>query len=280
MCQSCADGGRRCRDARRLKGLATSDLAPEPGDDRPDVAWRDDLAEPAPAALWEAYSPAVAAEAVAVIAEARDVEAATTSDILDALPPGTRAHGLEFRMKSPSSLARKLQTKTGAGVVNPNEPQAVRKVSDRLTDVLRYTAVTADHDQLAGVMTATVTRLQQRGYTVVEAETMYVDGNSYKGVHVLVRKGTGRPMEIQFHSELSQALKDENHVDYEIERDLRRPLAERAAARRRMIDRSRRLPTPPSLRDVACIGDVPLRVKTYRNPYSSTHNEEDGGGAP
>ncbi|MBD5382465.1 hypothetical protein ACR8AL_07475 [Clavibacter sepedonicus] len=244
------------------------------------MAWRQDHAEPAPAALWDTYSPAVAAEAVAVIAEARDVEASTTSDFLEALPPGTRAQGLEFRMKSPSSLARKLQTKTGAGVIDPNEPQAVRKVSDRLTDVLRYTAVTADHEHLPAAVTATVTRLQRRGYTVVQAETSYVDGNPYKGVHLLVRKGTGRPIEIQLHSELSQRIKDENHVDYEIERDLRRPLPERAAARQRMIERSATIRTPPALQDATRIGGVPLVVKTYPNPYRSTHNEEDGGGTP
>jgi ferredoxin-NADP reductase len=54
---------------------------------------------------------------------------------------------------------------------------------------------------------------------VVSAEHSYVAGNAYKGIHVLVHHGDERPHKIYFHSELSQAVKDQNHVNYEVERD-------------------------------------------------------------
>jgi hypothetical protein len=277
MCLSCAEGGRRCRDPRRLKKLSVGDLAPASVDGRPDVAWSALGAEVAPAALWDAHPPAVAAEAVAVIAEARAVEEEITADFLAALPRGTYPHGLEFRMKSPSSLARKLETKARAGLGDPNEPQSLQRASDKLTDILRYTAVTSDHDQVAKTVKSTIARLRKTGYSVVEAEHSYVTENPYKGVHILVRRGDERPIELQFHSTLSQRIKDANHVDYETERDLSVPYADRAAARNRMIDRSNQIPAPAGLERLKTIGGVPLTVKTYPNPYKMTDTEERGG---
>jgi hypothetical protein len=212
-----------------------------------------------------------------VIAEARDIEATTTSDVLAALPPDTRPDGLAFRMKSPSSLARKLESKAEAGMVDPNEPQAMQKISDKLTDILRYTAISHEHDDLPSTVRSTVRRLQANGYTVVEADSSYVASNPYKGVHVLLRKGDERPIEVQFHSELSQGVKDENHGDYEIERDLRQSYAERAAARARMVKRSTTIPTPRGLTRIKTIGGVPLIEKPYPNPYKTTDNERTGG---
>ncbi len=277
MCQSCADGGRRCRDPRRLKGLTTQQLSPEPVEGRPDVDWRESAAEPAPAVLWDRHPSPIAAEAVAVIAEARDIEAATTSEILAALPRGTRPDGLAFRMKSPSSLARKLESKAEAGMVDPNEPQAMQKVSDKLTDILRYTAISEKHDDLRRTVRSTVKSLQASGYTVVEADSSYVDSNPYKGIHVLLRKGDERPIEVQFHSELSQRVKDDNHLDYEIERDIRQPFADRAAARARMVANWSTVPAPQGLSKIKTIGGVPLVEKSYPNRYKTTDNEETGG---
>lgn len=277
MCQSCADGGRRCRDPRRLKGFTTQQLSPEPVEGRPDVDWRDSEKEPAPAVLWEQYPSPIAAEAVAVIAEARDIEAATTSDILAALPRGTRPDGLEFRMKSPSSLARKLESKAEAGMADPNEPQAIQKISDKLTDILRYTAISEQHDNLPSTVRSTVKRLQARGYLVVEADSSYVDSNPYKAIHVLLRKGSGRPIEVQFHSDLSAKVKVDNHLDYEIDRDIRQPFADRAAARARMVANWSAVPAPQGLSKIKTIGGVPLVEKSYPNRYKTTDNEETGG---
>jgi hypothetical protein len=274
MCQSCAEGGRRCRDRRRLQQLTTADLAPEQTEQLPEVDWAGNAAEDGAEAVWRDYAPAIATETIAVLAETRAAEQHTTADVVDAIPAGARPHGLEFRMKSPASLARKIRSRATTTAAAQNAG-GLQGVSDKLTDLLRYTAVTPRHDDLPGTATTTIAALRARGYTVVSAEHSYVAGNAYKGIHVLVQHGDERPVEIQFHSELSQAVKDQNHVDYEIERDRKTPYSERKAAHERMTARSNEIPAPAGLGDLSSIGGRPLTEKTYPNPYSVAHNETE-----
>ncbi|WP_258371415.1 hypothetical protein [Curtobacterium sp. MCLR17_044] len=209
-----------------------------------------------------------------MLAETRAAEQHTTADVVDAIPAGARPHGLEFRMKSPASLARKIRSRATTTAAAQNAG-GLQSVSDKLTDLLRYTAVTPRHDDLPGTANTTIAALRARGYTVVSAEHSYVAGNAYKGIHVLVQHGDERPVEIQFHSELSQAVKDQNHVDYEIERDRKTPYSERKAAHERMTGRSNEIPTPAGLGELPSIGGRPLTEKTYPNPYSVAHNETE-----
>lgn len=281
MCQSCAEGGRRCRDRRRLRRLTTADLAPEHAKDAPEVDWATKGPQEGAEAVWRDYAPAIATETIAVLAETQAAERRTTADITAAIPAGAHPHGLEFRMKSPASLARKIRSRA-AVTAAARTAGGLQGVSDKLTDLLRYTVLAPRHDELPTTASATIDALIARGYTVVAAEQSYVHGNAYKGIHVLVRRGKERPVEIQFHSELSQAVKDENHLDYEIERDRRRPYDERAAAHERMVRRSDAIPAPTGLHDVVkfganFIGDggVPLQEKVYPNPYSVAHNESE-----
>lgn len=274
MCQSCAEGGRRCRDRRRLQQLTTADLAPKPADQLPEVDWANNAAQDGAEAVWRDYAPAIATETIAVLAETHTAERHTTADVVDAIPAGARPHGLEFRMKSPASLARKIRSRATTTAAAQNAG-GLQGVSDKLTDLLRYTAVTPQHDDLPATASSTIAALQARGYTVVSAEHSYVAGNVYKGIHVLVQHGDERPVEIQFHSELSQAVKDENHVDYELERNRSVPYADRAAAHERMTARSNEIPVPAGLSDLTTIGGSPLVEKIYPNPYSVAHNETE-----
>jgi ppGpp synthetase/RelA/SpoT-type nucleotidyltranferase len=263
MCQSCAEGGRRCRDRRQLEHLTLDELRPPQDLDRPDVHWPD---EPAPSTLWENYPAAVAGEAVATILEACAEEGPITTNHLASLPPGARMHALEFRVKSPSSLARKIHSRLRRDRVVVGEATA-RDVCGRLTDVVRYTAVYSEHDEIPALARSTVTSLESGGYKLVEAEHSYVDGNPYKGVHLLVASPTGRVFELQIHSELSQRAKDELHVDYELERDMDRSWEERAAARARMDGLSATVPTPGGLSEMSELSGVEVKMKAYPNPY-------------
>lgn len=264
MCQSCAEGGRRCRDRRQLEGFTVDELRPEQAEDRPDVVWPD---EPAPATLWDRYPPAVAGEAVATILEACAEESGITTDHLQVVPNGARMHALEFRVKSPSSLARKILSRLRRDRAAIGEGTA-RDIAVRLTDVVRYTAVCVQHDELASTARSMVAALQSRSYRLVEAEHSYVDGNPYKGLHLLVAAPLGRVFELQIHSELSQTVKDELHVDYELERDMDLDWEERAAARGRMEKLSASVPTPAGLDELTHLGDVPVRARAYPNPYA------------
>lgn len=263
MCQACAEGGRRCRDRRQLEGLAVDELRPRQSGDRPDVFWPD---EPAPAVLWDRYPSAIAGEAVATVLEACAEESSITSDHLAVIPAGVRMHALEFRVKSPSSLARKIHARLRRDRVVVGESTA-RDVSVRLTDVVRYTALCGDHEDIPRVAQSTVAALEARGYRVVEVEHSYVDDNPYKGLHLLVASPTGRVFELQIQSELSQKVKDELHVDYELERDMDASWEVRAAARARMERLSSSVATPAGLVEMTHLGGVEVRMKAYPNPY-------------
>lgn len=167
-------------------------------------------------------------------------------------------HGLEFRMKSPQSLARKI-----ADRVQTRPQLSADEHADRLTDVVRYTAVATEADQVVPTAQHMLATLREQGWEVVEAEHSYVPGNPYKGLHTLVRRGTVTA-ELQFHSEASQGVKDRYHVEYEVARDSTQPLERRLeadATMRRVWDE---VPTPAGLHDLSELGGVPLAAKTYR----------------
>lgn len=279
MCLSCADGGRRCRDPRRIRKLTMADLSPEIDEQHPEVDWAQNGAEDSLRSLWEQQPPPVVAEAVAVIAETREIERRTTDDVAASLPAGTRPHGLEFRMKSPASLARKIADRAMSGVVSHSAPQQLREISDKLTDILRYTALAVEHDELVPTLLATVESMQARGYRVVSAEHSYVAGNPYKGIHVLVQRDAERPVELQLHSELSQGVKDQNHPDYEVERRQDAPYRTRRQAAHRMVKRSAQVAPPEGLDALDEIGNCPLQVKRYPNRYGLADNEKEEVGS-
>lgn len=274
MCRSCAEGGDRCVDRRWLESLSLDDLLPEPAEGQPTVDWG---AEPAPAMLWKMHPAQVASEAVRVIRQARAAEARTTADFLASLPAWVTPHALQFRMKSPSSLARKLQTKAQQNAQTVSEG-GLRAISDKLTDVLRYTALTHTSEKLIESVKSTVAGMLDRGYRVVSAEQSYVTGNVYKGIHLLLQKGEDeRPIEIQFHTQLSQAVKDVNHVDYEIARERQTPYAERAAVTAQMEERSASIPVPADISGFHTVGGCEVVTKRYPNPYAKGDNGRMGG---
>ncbi|WP_137725602.1 hypothetical protein [Prescottella subtropica] len=185
-----------------------------------------------------------------------------TTDVLAALPDDVRMHGLAFRMKSPDSLARKLNDR-----YEENLNRSIDATAGKITDVVRSTAVT-DSDRLVDTARTMTGLLTERGWTVVEVEQSYIDGNQYKGVHMLARHPGGRIAEFQFqfHTEESQKIKDTTHVDYETVCNLDVPVAERAALVEKMTDRWAQLPAPAGLVELTELGGCPVTPKIYTPP--------------
>lgn len=253
-------------DHRRLQGLRVDDVRPVPAEDIPAVRWPIDDetgTELGPAEVYARYPPAVAGEAISRLQELRDVEPAMTTGLVGALPSGTQLRGLASRIKSPDSLARKIADRRKLKAMPPH------RVADELTDLVRYTVACQGPERLVADTEATVQALRQRGWTVTEVQHAYAAGNPYKGLHLLLRNPDGWTCEVQFHSEQSLRVKDANHVDYEIERDISRPWSERAAAHARMVERSQSLPTPDGLADRTMLGGCQVEVKRMPNGYAN-----------
>lgn len=228
MCDSLADGGRRCPDSRRISKLTANDLAPHTAG-APAVEWAETDIQ---ATVWGHYPPEVACVAVSSIETAAAADARTHGDMSAAAAAGGgRLHGEQFRLKSPASLARKVSTKQENATKDPGKETDAAAIAAGITDITRYTAVCTDHDQIVDTTVATVKDLQGRGWKIREAEQSYVAGNPYKGVHLVMEHNEdGQVVELQVHSETSQALKDRSHLLYERSRDTSLPMRERRAA--------------------------------------------------
>lgn len=252
----CRAGVYHCPDRRVLKNVDLSELRPAAEEQVPAVDWGE---HPSTADLYEQYDPKVADATVATLRRTCQAEPEMTRDIVTSLPQGVRAHGLEFRVKSPQSLARKIRTRTESRAASG---LSADQHADRLTDVVRYTAVCQDPDKLTSTAQTTLATLQEQGWEVVEAEHSYVAGSPYKGLHTLARKGS-ITAELQFHTEASQAVKDKYHVEYEVSRDPKTPLDQRLQADETMRKAWDAVPTPNGLTALKSLGGVPLATKTY-----------------
>lgn len=267
MCKSCAEGGARCRDVRRLSALTLDDLLPAAIPGRPDVVWSVGLhVEPELTELWEASSPdkqlprAVVAEALGTLADVAQDEPGITSAVMGVVPKGASAQGLEFRMKSPSSLARKIHDRLKRSARSDN-PKSPADVAAAMTDIIRYTIKSDDHDALVPTAKSAVRKLVAQGFEVVEAEHSYVEGSGYKGLHLLLKSPTGRVFELQFHSRRSQEVKDEVHVLYEDARQRVPKDPQRPVLLERMMAVSGGLPQPTGIGSLRKLGGMPVQVR-------------------
>lgn len=213
--------------------------------------------------MWEAYDSQVACAAVSRVEEAAQADARVYGALAEVVAEGgARLHGAEFRLKAPSSMTRKVAVRQ-ARAEQQGRPISAAEAAVSITDVCRYTAVAEEHDRIPEVARSVVEGLVSRGWSVQEAEQSYVAGNSYKGVHLLMCEPGGSVVEVQVHSEWSQALKDASHVLYERSRAAETPMGDRRA----LQEESRRLwadlPAPRGLEGMDALGGVSVRKKTY-----------------
>lgn len=265
MCRSSDEGGRRCLDHRHLRDIDVADLRPAATADAPDVDWGS--AAPSTAELYDSYGPVIAGAAISELERVASIESEITAAIIAAAPADCRMHNLEFRMKSPASLASKIESRI---LVDPTATP--REITARLTDFVRYTVVTPTPERVTSAAQETLDGLVAKGWDVREIEHSFVNGNPYKGLHsIVVHHGdTDQAVELQFHSEDGAAIKDRFHHDYETLRDQMQPFADRAAAHKTMVDAWSTVPTPPGLVDLH-IGSVVAVEKAYGPPSPPQH---------
>lgn len=268
MCRPQSEGGRRCLDARRLAALDLNALRPEWAPDRADVAWPSDPDLSTAAAIIEHYRSA-GEEALAVLVRVRKVEPEMTSDFLAALPTGARADGLAWRVKSPTSLARKIDDRVRSRHLSP------AAAAERVQDVVRYTAVAPTRARLVATAEQLVEGLRARGWAVRGAEQSYLDERgkrtrgAYRGLHLIVAaERAGVVCEVQVHSEESLAAKNDTHAEYETERDDSVAWKKRARAHEVMVARWAQVKTPPGLRKLDELGGTPVVAKVYPDRYA------------
>lgn len=126
---------------------------------------------------------------------------------------GGQMAGLEYRLKRPESLLRKIKAevdeKRNAG--NPN--YGIDDAFKDMKDTARYTIV-FDQDNFEKSVYDAVTDMKNKGYNLVKFKNYFQDNSPYKGLNTVFSDKDGNMFELQFH--IPSSLKTKEGIDTDI----------------------------------------------------------------
>ncbi len=191
----------------------------------------------------DTHAVEAAAKAESLLAKAREAEPALTRSIQgSAESQGGKMVGLEHRLKTPESLARKIEKDCEQlGLTAEEAGNGVR-------DAIRYTA-TFPPDKLVAGAQATLAKLKGDGCVVLKLKNTWLDASSsYKGVNVQLQGPNGQVFELQFHTPDSFRAKEvETHAIYEEMRKIPMGSPEWQALNERQMEIARKLQIPDNI---------------------------------
>lgn len=180
---------------------------------------------------------------------ARSSEPEITNTLLNVVDSfeGAKLDGVEFSVKTASSVEEKVFRKQQSALADGLKPLPDDEIIKQMTDVVRYTQV-VDHDSIVDATFKTEDLFQKKGFEIVERDNKYaLNDPSYKGVHLLVKDKKGVAFEVQVHSKESMAIKNANHILYEEARILPKGDQRRAILEEQMKQNSRSLQNPKGI---------------------------------
>ena len=156
-----------------------------------------------------------------IIAYSQKIEPKITSDLTSIMDKvGGKLVGLDFRLKSQSSLKRKIETEIADGFTHS---QAVNKIRD----AIRYTTVFKEKDFVTRYK-AMQYLLAIKGYKTIVVKNTWKNDSAYKGVNTFIQNENGDVFEMQYHTQQSFDVKNGLlHKLYEKFRDLKTPIHEK-----------------------------------------------------
>ena len=150
---------------------------------------------------------------------------------------GCEMTGLEYSVKTASSVADKLERKVANGMT---EVEAISKMND----LVRYTQLGAHNDLVANAV-STKGMLEAKGFEVTEVDNKWLKQDAvYKGIHMTVKSPEGQSFELQFHSSESMSVKNENHKMYEEARKVGTSESRRAELEAKVKSNTSSMPNP------------------------------------
>lgn len=154
-----------------------------------------------------------------------------------------KLEGLDFRLKSLSSLSRKIESDALTDNISLIE------ASKKIKDVLRYTTVFEPNHFEAGY-NQMKKQLIEQGFEVEKVKNTWLSNGPYKGVNTFLEKD-GLVFEMQYHTQESFGLKNGPlHELYENYRDVDTPDQERMKLFTEMMNLSKQLKTPENIERV------------------------------
>lgn len=149
-----------------------------------------------------------------IIAYSQKIEPKITSDLTSIMDKvGGKLVGLDFRLKSQSSLKRKIETEIADGFTHS---QAVNKIRD----AIRYTTVFKEKDFVTRYK-AMQYLLAIKGYKTIVVKNTWKNDSAYKGVNTFIQNENGDVFEMQYHTQQSFDLK--NGLLHELYEQFRNP---------------------------------------------------------
>lgn len=149
--------------------------------------------------------------ALALRRKAALAEPEVTADMRTLERSSAKLQGLDYRLKSTDSLARKITSDADEDQVS------LAAAAAGISDVLRYTLTCSDADYSTMVPQA-MAALTEKGYRVEKFRNAW-GGKFYQGVNVHLMSPAGVRVELQFHTPQSFAVKQASHAVYEIRRN-------------------------------------------------------------
>jgi hypothetical protein len=127
---------------------------------------------------------------------------------------GGKMEGLAARLKTPESLARKINADVA------NDRKTPTEVAAKIFDANRYTGVFPEQNYAQSTQ-AVLDQLRAEGYTLRVKNFWANDKNPYQGVNVQVTSPDGGQWELQFHTDTSLQVKEGAlHQLFEQQREL------------------------------------------------------------
>ena len=153
-------------------------------------------------------SPEAISAAKAVRDKTAEIEPELTRTMIDvAQKHGGEAVGLNHRLKSEKSLARKIDDEKA------DFGGDATKTADSMSDVVRYTVSLKEGEYVDGTQ-AVLADLQGQGYKT-RVKNYWKKGDPYQGINVAVTTPKGITFELQFHTPQSLVVKEQCHKAYE-----------------------------------------------------------------
>ena len=197
------------RAVSKLVAQSNASLARAPDLDKMRAAARDKVAE-----------PLARGKARELINKAKQVEPRVTRVVQSlAFSRRGKMKGLEYRLKSEESLARKLRDKALASDKDP--ATAIQAEAATIRDALRYTIILAP-DQSYGHLFGEISEsMKLFNYKADLRKDYWLKGKTYKGINLTFLTDDAPPVgfEVQLHTEASFDTKQLNHHEYEEERE-------------------------------------------------------------
>ena len=157
-----------------------------------------------------------------------------------AVENGFKIQGLNYRIKSKESYLRKIESKY---IENGNKYE--------INDILRYTYI-GSNNKLTEKTLYNIQDMKQKGYETIKIKNTWNDKNNpYKGINTIVKDKDGFKFEVQYHTQESFNLKNnEMHELYEKARVLEKNSEEYLNLSKQMFDMSEKLHIPKDIEKV------------------------------